>query len=115
MRTSCSTALKQRTAWHTNAATSSALWQSSVRGAYRKCALCGYHTQACKYIVYSMYVCVCMYILICIIFYVLFRLYSHRGGLYCRAMPGYVHSAENKSNVDFTNHTGNCMNVRTIL
>jgi hypothetical protein len=26
-------------------------------------------------------------------------------------MPGYVHSAENKSNVDFTNHTGNCMNV----
>lgn len=31
------------------------------------------------------------------------------------ATPGFVNSAENKSNVDFTNHTGNCMNVSFIL
>ena len=31
-----------------------------------------------------------------------------------RANPGYVYNETNKSNVDFTNNTGTCMNVRFI-
>jgi hypothetical protein len=29
-----------------------------------------------------------------------------------RAPPGFVHNEENRSNYDFTNHSGTCMNVR---